>query len=146
MIMVVYSCLLHMVIVPYIGASKPLVASTVHGEDFHGPDGLGRMHLNDPDLAPSDWAEILGLLDPERMGKKLDYAAGDLPSEKLYTLSKRPAHDEILFQLEQAEPKTITLIALGPMTNLALAYEKDPTVFARCKQVICMGGSIDNPG
>ncbi|KAK5815248.1 Inosine/uridine-preferring nucleoside hydrolase domain-containing protein [Linnemannia elongata] len=129
-----------------VGATKPLVVSPVYGEDFHGPDGLGRMHLNDPDLAPSDWAEILGLLDPERMGKELDFAAGDLPSEKLYTLSKRPAHDEILFQLEQAEPKTITLIALGPMTNLALAYEKNPTVFARCKQVICMGGCIDNPG
>ncbi|KAG0269532.1 hypothetical protein BGZ95_002053 [Linnemannia exigua] len=129
-----------------VGASKPLVVSPVYGEDFHGPDGLGRMHLNDPDLAPSDWAEILGLLDPERIGKELALAAGDIPSEKLYTLSRRPAHDEILYQLEQAEPKTITLIALGPMTNLALAYEKDPVVFARCKQVICMGGCIDIPG
>ncbi|KAF8945996.1 hypothetical protein BGZ47_001557 [Haplosporangium gracile] len=129
-----------------VGAAKPLVVSSVYGENFHGPDGLGKMHLNDPDLAPTDWAEILGLLDPERMGKKLDLAAGDLPSETLYTLSERPAHDEILYQLEQAEPKTITLIALGPMTNLALAYEKNPAVFARCKQVICMGGCIDIPG
>lgn len=135
-----------MVLVTYIGAAKPLSVSAIYGEDFHGPDGMGKMHLNDPDLAPSDWAEILGLLDPERKGKELDRAAGDLPSEKLYTLSKRPAHDEILFQLEQAEPKTITLIALGPMTNLALAYEKDPAVFARCKQIICMGGCLDIPG
>ncbi|KAF9079461.1 hypothetical protein BGX29_008245 [Mortierella sp. GBA35] len=129
-----------------VGASNPLVVSAEYGEDFHGPDGLGKMHLNDPDLAPSDWAEILGLLDPERMGKELDNAAGNIPSEKLYTLSKRPAHDEILYQLEQAEPKTVTLIALGPMTNLALAYQKDPVVFARCKQVICMGGCINIPG
>ncbi|KAI1319946.1 hypothetical protein EDD11_002621 [Mortierella claussenii] len=128
------------------GAVKPLVVEPVYGEDFHGPDGLGRLHLNDPDLAPSDWAEILGLLDPEGLGGAMDSAAGDLPSEKLFTLSKKFAHLEILDQLAEAEPNTITIIALGPMTNLALAYEKDPVTFARCKQVICMGGCIDIPG
>lgn len=129
-----------------IGATKPLVAEVNYGEDFHGPDGLGKMHMNDPDLAPTDWAECLGLLNPEGLGKELDDAAGKMHSEKLYTLSKRVAHDEILHQLAEAEPKTITLIALGPMTNLALAYEKDPITFARCKQIISMGGCIDIPG
>ncbi|KAF9917167.1 hypothetical protein FBU30_000921 [Linnemannia zychae] len=129
-----------------VGAKKPLSVSSVYGEDFHGPDGLGMMHLNDPDLAPSDWAETLGLLDPDRMGREIDNASGDLPSKELYSLSKRVAHDEILYQLEQNEPKTITLIALGPMTNLALAYQKDPVTFARCKQVICMGGAVNIPG
>lgn len=102
--------------------------------------------MDDPDLAPSDWADILGLLDPEGLGKKLDQAAGDLPSEKLFTLSERPAHDEMLYQLAQAEPKTLTIIALGPMTNLSLAYEKDPDTFSRVKQIICMGGCVDMPG
>ncbi|KAF9186324.1 hypothetical protein BGZ51_002071 [Haplosporangium sp. Z 767] len=129
-----------------VGASAPLVAEVAYGEDFHGPDGLGRMHLNDPDLAPSDWAESLGLLNPDGLGKELDRAAGDMHSEKLYTLSKKLAHDEILDQLAQAEPNTLTLIALGPMTNLALAYDKDPVTFARCKQIICMGGCLDIPG
>ncbi|KAF9318854.1 hypothetical protein BG003_010469 [Podila horticola] len=128
------------------GARRPLVLEPAYGEDFHGPDGLGELHVNDPDLAPTDWAEILGLLDPERMGKVLDKAAGDISSEKLYTLSKRIAHEEILHQLREAEPNTITLIAIGPMTNLALAYEQDPVTFARCKRVICMGGNLDIPG
>ncbi|KAF9428339.1 hypothetical protein BGZ94_002737 [Podila epigama] len=128
------------------GARKPLVKETVYGEDFHGPDGLGELHLNDPDLAPTDWAEIFGLLDPERMGKTLDMSAGDIPSEKMYSLSKRLAHEEILHQLREAEAKTVTLIAIGPMTNLALAYEQDPVTFARCKRVICMGGCLDMPG
>ncbi|KAF9364435.1 hypothetical protein BGX34_001535 [Mortierella sp. NVP85] len=128
------------------GAEGPLVVPPTYGEDFHGPDGLGELHLNDPDLAPSDWAHVLGLLDPDGLGKKLDKAAGDLPSDKLFTLSKRLAHDEILRQLEEAEPKTVTIIAIGPMTNLALAYEKDPFTFARCKQIICMGGCLNQPG
>lgn len=129
-----------------LGAKEPLAHKTAYGEDFHGPDGLGRLHLDDPDLAPTDWTEILGLLDPTRMGKELDKAAGNLRSEKLYTLSKRTAHEEILHQLEIAEPDTLTLIAIGPLTNLALAYRQDPITFAKCKRVICMGGSIDTPG
>lgn len=134
------------IVLTNIGARRPLVLEPAYGEDFHGPDGLGELHVNDPDLAPTDWAEILGLLDPERMGKVLDKAAGDISSEKLYTLSKRIAHEEILHQLREAEPNTITLIAIGPMTNLALAYEQDPVTFARCKRVICMGGNLDIPG
>ncbi|KAF9355950.1 hypothetical protein BGX26_005914 [Mortierella sp. AD094] len=128
-----------------VGASKPLVVSSAYGEDFHGPDGLGRLHLNDPELAPSDWADILKSLDPEGLGKEVTKAE-ELPSEKLFTLSKRLAHDEILHQLAQAEPNTVTIIAIGPLNNLALAYEKDPVTFARCKQVICMGGCFDMPG
>ncbi|KAF9899628.1 hypothetical protein BX616_002915 [Lobosporangium transversale] len=130
-----------------VGAVKPLVVPTQYGEDFHGPDGLGKLHLSDPDLAPTDWAEVLGLLDPDRLGGKMEAVAGEgLPTEKLFTLSKTQAHLEILQQLAEAEPHTITIIALGPMTNLALAYEKDPITFARCKQVICMGGCLDMPG
>ncbi|KAG0306086.1 hypothetical protein BGZ98_002993 [Dissophora globulifera] len=129
-----------------VGAEAPLVVQAAYGEDFHGPDGLGHLQLNDPDLAPNDWADILGLLDSEGVGAKIDQATGDLPSEKLFTLSRDLAHIEILNQLAEAEPNTVTLIALGPMTNLALAYEKDPITFARCKQVICMGGCLDMPG
>lgn len=129
-----------------IGAEAPLVVEPAYGEDFHGPDGLGKLHLNDPDLAPSDWADVLGLLDPDGLGKKFDKAAGDIPSERLFTLSERFAHEEILEQLRLAEPKTLTIIALGPMTNLSLAYEKDPITFARCKQVISMGGCLNMPG
>ncbi|KAG0232225.1 hypothetical protein BGX31_005215 [Mortierella sp. GBA43] len=129
-----------------VGAEAPIKVDAVYGEDFHGPDGLGKLHLNDPDLAPSDWAEVLGLLDPERLGKQLDRAAGDIPSDKLYTLSDKPAHEEILRQLAEAEPNTVTIIALGPLTNLAVAYEQDPVTFARCKQVISMGGSLTLPG
>ncbi|KAG0015703.1 hypothetical protein BGZ80_009694 [Entomortierella chlamydospora] len=127
-----------------VGASKPLVVSPAYGEDFHGPDGLGRLHLNDPSLAPSDWDDILKTLDPEGLGKEL--AKAEEPSEKLFTLSRRLAHDEILHQLEQSEPNTLTIIAIGPLNNVALAYEKDPVTFARCKRVICMGGCFDIPG
>ncbi|KAG0224971.1 hypothetical protein BGW42_004734 [Actinomortierella wolfii] len=130
-----------------VGASQPLVHETDYGEDFHGADGLGCLHLNDPDLAPNDWAEILGLLDPNReAGQKVERETGASSSLKLYSLSTRTAHDEILHQLAEAPPKTITLIGIGPLTNFALAQQKDPVTFARCRRVICMSGNFDIPG
>ncbi|KAF9975371.1 hypothetical protein BGZ73_001014 [Actinomortierella ambigua] len=130
-----------------VGASRPLVHETDYGEDFHGEDGLGCLHLNDPDLAPNDWMEILGLLDPNReVGMKVEQSTGKPSMLKLYSLSTRTAHDEILHQLAEAPAKTITLIGIGPLTNFALAYNKDPVTFARCRRVICMSGNFDTPG
>ena len=40
-------------------------------------------------------------------------------------------------------PHEITLIAIGPLTNLALALQKDPSVSSLIKEVIIMGGSIN---
>ncbi|KAG0252800.1 hypothetical protein DFQ27_007859, partial [Actinomortierella ambigua] len=128
-------------------ASQPLVHTSDYAEDFHGEDGLGCLHLNDPDLAPNDWAEILGLLDPNRqIGSKIEQETGMPSALKLYSLSARSAHDEILHQLAEAPPNTITLIGIGPLTNFALAYNQDPVTFARCRRVICMSGNFDIPG
>ncbi|KAF9164722.1 hypothetical protein DFQ26_001115 [Actinomortierella ambigua] len=130
-----------------VGASQPLVHTSDYAEDFHGEDGLGCLHLNDPDLAPNDWAEILGLLDPNRqIGSKIEQETGMPSALKLYSLSTRSAHDEILHQLAEAPPNTITLIGIGPLTNFALAYNQDPVTFARCRRVICMSGNFDIPG
>jgi inosine-uridine nucleoside N-ribohydrolase len=43
-------------------------------------------------------------------------------------------------------PGTISIVAVGPLTTLAVAAAKDPEAFLRVKQVICMGGNIDIPG
>lgn len=50
----------------------------------------------------------------------------------------------IKFLLEQirAHPGEITLIAIGPLTNLRLAIERDPATFRQLKRVVMMGGSV----
>ena len=60
--------------------------------------------------------------------------------------SSLPAHIEILNQLRENDSKTITIIAIGPCTNLALAVSEDATTFARAKKIIIMGGAIRVPG
>lgn len=56
-------------------------------------------------------------------------------------LDARPAH-HLICDMVNAEPGVITLIAVGPMTNLALALRHDPTIVDKVKQVIVMGGAF----
>ena len=53
----------------------------------------------------------------------------------------RPAH-QLICEMVNAEPGAITLIAVGPMTNLALALRHDPAIASKVKQVIVMGGAF----
>lgn len=43
-------------------------------------------------------------------------------------------------------PHEITLIAIGPLVNLALALKLEPRIATLVKKVIIMGGTIDEPG
>jgi len=49
---------------------------------------------------------------------------------------------DLIIQLVHASPHQITLVPVGPLTNIALAVEKDPSIIPLVKEVILMGGSI----
>lgn len=70
---------------------------------------------------------------------------GDLAHQS-FIASKRPAHQEILRVLRENDPDTVTLVAVGPLTNLALASAEDPETFLRVKEVVVMGGAVNEPG
>ncbi|HEY2038840.1 MAG TPA: nucleoside hydrolase [Edaphobacter sp.] len=56
----------------------------------------------------------------------------------------RPHDDAVAFLLQQikAHPGEITLLALGPLTNIGATIDRDPTTFRKLKRVVLMGGSI----
>lgn len=57
---------------------------------------------------------------------------------------ERAHGDAVSFLLEQASryPGEITLLAIGPLTNVGAAIDRDPAGFRKLKRVVIMGGSI----
>jgi len=64
----------------------------------------------------------------------------DLPAPKC-KLDSRFAPD-LIIELVHRYPNEITLVPVGPLTNIALAARKDPSIVPLVKEVILMGGSI----
>jgi purine nucleosidase len=55
---------------------------------------------------------------------------------------KLPGAVDFLFEQIRKHPGAITLIAIGPETNLGVAIERDPETFRKLKRVVLMGGSV----
>lgn len=61
------------------------------------------------------------------------------------TLDARPAH-RFIIDTVRAHPGEVTLVAVGPLTNLALALADDPHIATLVKQVVIMGGAFGTDG
>ncbi|WP_422372372.1 nucleoside hydrolase [Hoeflea sp.] len=61
-------------------------------------------------------------------------------------LEQAHAVDFIIETLLNAPEKTITLCALGPLTNIAMAFERAPEIIARVEQIVLMGGGYFEGG
>jgi purine nucleosidase len=60
-------------------------------------------------------------------------------------LDQRHAVDFLLDKINEADEK-VTLVALGPLTNVALAIVKDPATMAKLKQIVIVGGTLRELG
>jgi inosine-uridine nucleoside N-ribohydrolase len=64
----------------------------------------------------------------------------ELPASKCKTDSR--FGPDLIIELVHKYPHEITLIPVGPLTNIALAVSKDPSIVPLVKDVVIMGGSI----
>jgi purine nucleosidase/pyrimidine-specific ribonucleoside hydrolase len=103
------------------GAEAPLAYRPEHAGFLHGEDGLGGVE---------------SLTDAE--GRRLYGPVTVEPTD-------RRASDEILYWAASSrEPPT--LIALGPLTNIAEALRRDRATMARVERIVLMGGAYAVPG
>ncbi len=72
----------------------------------------------------------------------LGYAV--LPASKVQIVE--PKAVDLIIELIHKYPKEITLLCIGPMTNIALAILKDPSIVPLVKNVVSMGGTFHFPG
>lgn len=59
---------------------------------------------------------------------------------------ERQEMNAVQFIQETLQRETVSVIALGPLTNLAMLIEKDPCAFRRIREIISMGGSFRSHG
>lgn len=110
-----------------LGAENPLSGNTHTATYFHGRDGLGNISTRHPELQAV-------FTDSGHQHPQLE-------------ISSRSAIDVSLDLIRSEPDKSITYIALGPLTDLSGMLKKDPIlVRERLGRVICMGGALDVPG
>jgi inosine-uridine nucleoside N-ribohydrolase len=104
-----------------VGAAQPLARPLLKAHEVHGPDGLG---------GTSTLVRANG---------------GPLYPERRHPIDPRTAHRFIL-DTAAAAPDSITLVAIGPLTNVAMAFQEDPVGFRRLKEIVLMGGAFHHDG
>lgn len=93
------------------------------------PVAVGAQHpLNQKLITAQFWHGKNGLADVE------------LPAPKCKADSR--FSPDLIIELVHKYPHEITLIPIGPLTNIALAVSKDPSIVSLVKDIVIMGGSI----
>lgn len=102
------------------GAMRPLRRSPFRAGGIHGPDGLGnvRDRYPDPGMAELDPRDAVDVI-----------------------LQVARAHPDVRAP-ETASGTALTIVATGPLTNLAHAISKDPESIRRVERILWMGGAF----
>ncbi len=85
------------------------------------------------------------LVTAEEVHGKTGLNGPQLPEPKM-PLQEQHAVDFIVETLMDRERGSVTLCALGPLTNIALALVREPMIAPRVKQIVLMGGGFFEGG
>ncbi|KAH0377962.1 nucleoside hydrolase, partial [Aureobasidium melanogenum] len=130
-----------------VGAEEPLAEQLMMADFFHGTDGLGGIHSSHPHLTPQEtWKMLFDAAEGAPLSPEGTVTSQQVREASMFKPSQRRSHEEILRLLKENEPDTITIVAIGPLTNLAIAAAQDPETFLRVKEVVVMGNTINEPG
>jgi inosine-uridine nucleoside N-ribohydrolase len=109
-----------------MGSSIPYVDASHHDALFvHGVDGMGG---------------VVGVVSSKKRAREEDDAStvGDAPDESAL---------ELMIRLLRGATERVDILALGPLTNIALLLRSSPDLCrARLGVIYVMGGSIAHPG
>ncbi|HKH98533.1 MAG TPA: nucleoside hydrolase [Candidatus Sulfotelmatobacter sp.] len=64
----------------------------------------------------------------------------ELPAPKMHPVSETAS--ELIRRIVRANPGEISIVAVGPLTNVATALRSDPALAAMIRSIVVMGGSL----
>jgi purine nucleosidase len=96
-------------------------------------------------FAGADRPLMRPLITAEHVHGKTGLDGPDLP-EPAMPLQKQHAVDFIIETLRNEEPRSVTLCALGPLTNIAHVLIRAPELAPRIREIVLMGGGFFEGG
>jgi len=91
---------------------------------------------------PRPWR---ALLDTRRDDPAAQQMWGQVPRPHSRLLADPRPASQVLVDLVDAHPGEITVLAIGPLTNLATAMLLDPTWASKVARIVWMGGAFELP-
>ena len=102
-------------------------------------------HTDVPVYAGCDRPLSRTLVTAEHVHGKTGLDGPELP-DPVMPLSKGHAVDFIIETLRTQDPGSVTLCPLGPLTNIATAFQKAPDIVDRVQEIVLMGGAYFEVG
>ena len=103
------------------GAERPLKREPVHAAHVHGDDGIGGItQLKEPDGKPK-------------------YPAPRSSAIKAHAV-------DLILDTVKKNPGEITVVAIGPLTNVAHAIQRNRATMEKLNELIVMGGAVSGRG
>ncbi|HZZ72494.1 MAG TPA: nucleoside hydrolase [Pirellulales bacterium] len=127
-----------------------VVAITATGGNVSPEQATKNVQALVEQLDPPRWPRI-GAASKEQLpasdSRRLFGADGlgnaNLPFAELHNI--HPS-DKVIYDEVRAAPEEITIVALGPLTNLALAIQRDPNLASQIGGLVMLGGTLSGPG
>ncbi|WP_134725550.1 nucleoside hydrolase [Paracoccus luteus] len=98
-----------------------------------------------PVFAGCDAPLSRGLVTAEHVHGKTGLDGVDLPDPTM-TLQDMHGVDFIIDTLRREPAGTVTLVPIGPLTNIATAFRRAPDIIARVHRIVLMGGTYFEVG
>lgn len=128
-----------------------VVAVTAVGGNVAPNQATRNMQAVIEQLDPPRWPRLGAASEPDNrlaVDRRSLYGSDGL-GETSFAVAERqhitPSEKVICDQVRDA-PHSVTIIALGPLTNIARAFIRDPELPALVGQIVIMGGTVAGPG
>lgn len=124
-----------------VAGNVPLDLTTLNALKICELAGRADLHVH----AGADAPLSRKLVTAEHVHGKTGLDGVALPAPRM---KAQPGHavDFIIDTLRREAPGTVTLVPVGPLTNIALAFQKAPDIISRVQEIVLMGGAYFEVG